>query len=66
MAAELDLGDLLPRARAGDPAARGQLLEAYRSYLALMARLEIDRRLQGKLDRLPALNRPGYNRPVTR
>jgi RNA polymerase sigma-70 factor (ECF subfamily) len=28
----------------------GQLLERYRSYLALLARLQIDRRLQGKLD----------------
>jgi RNA polymerase sigma-70 factor (ECF subfamily) len=37
-------------ARAGDRNARGQLLELYRAYLTLLARLEIDRRLQGKAD----------------
>jgi RNA polymerase sigma-70 factor, ECF subfamily len=41
---------LLRRARAGDAAARGELLELYRSYLALLARLQIGRLLQGKLD----------------
>jgi len=40
---------LLPLARA-DSRSLGQLLERYRSYLALLARLQIDRRLQGKLD----------------
>jgi RNA polymerase sigma-70 factor (ECF subfamily) len=33
-----------------DSAALGQLLERYRNYLALLARLQISRRLQGKLD----------------
>jgi RNA polymerase sigma-70 factor (ECF subfamily) len=33
-----------------DRGALGQLLERYRSYLALLARLQIKRRLQGKLD----------------
>jgi RNA polymerase sigma-70 factor, ECF subfamily len=41
---------LLARARAGDAAARGELLERYRAYLALLARLQIGRRLQGKAD----------------
>src|SRR5271166_3526635 len=42
--------DLLVRARAGDEDARGQLLEAYRSYLTLLARVQLGRRLQGKVD----------------
>jgi RNA polymerase sigma-70 factor (ECF subfamily) len=41
---------LLAAARRGDAEARGRLLESYRSYLTLLARLEIDRRLQGKAD----------------
>jgi RNA polymerase sigma-70 factor (ECF subfamily) len=41
---------LLSAARAGDAAARGQLLECYRGYLKLLARLELGRRLQGKVD----------------
>ena len=41
---------LLARARAGDEDARGRLLEAYRSYLALLARLQLGRDLQGKVD----------------
>jgi RNA polymerase sigma-70 factor (ECF subfamily) len=41
---------LLDLARAGDGVALGQLLELYRSYLALLARLQIGRRLQGKVD----------------
>jgi RNA polymerase sigma-70 factor (ECF subfamily) len=45
-----DLEDLLPRARAGDAAARGGLLDLYRNYLTLLARLEIGRRLRGKVD----------------
>lgn len=42
--------ELLPLARAGDADALGRLLEPYRSYLALLARLQIGRRLQGKID----------------
>jgi RNA polymerase sigma-70 factor, ECF subfamily len=42
--------DLLARARAGDDDARGQLLEAYRSYLKLLARAQLGQRLQGKVD----------------
>lgn len=41
---------LLALARAGDTAALGQLLELYRNYLGLMARLQVGRRLQGKVD----------------
>jgi RNA polymerase sigma-70 factor (ECF subfamily) len=41
---------LLPAARAGDQAAFGALLELYRRYLALLARLRIGRLLQGKVD----------------
>jgi RNA polymerase sigma-70 factor (ECF subfamily) len=41
---------LLRQARAHDGAALGRLLELYRGYLALLARLQIGRRLQGKVD----------------
>src|SRR5712692_11140967 len=45
-----DPEQLLGAARAGDGAALGRLLELYRSYLATLARLQIGRRLQGKVD----------------
>jgi RNA polymerase sigma-70 factor (ECF subfamily) len=45
-----DRKPLLRLARAGDAQALGQLLEGYRNYLELLARLEVGRRLQGKLD----------------
>ncbi len=41
---------LLRRARGGDGQALGQLLELYRNYLTLLARTQIGRRLQGKVD----------------
>jgi RNA polymerase sigma-70 factor, ECF subfamily len=41
---------LLDLARAGSGPALGRLLELYRNYLALLARLQIGRRLQGKVD----------------
>jgi RNA polymerase sigma-70 factor (ECF subfamily) len=41
---------LLPLARAGDRAALGRLLESYRAYLSILARVQIGRRLQGKAD----------------
>lgn len=45
-----DPEQLVRLARAGDGAALGQLLEQYRNYLAMLARLQIGRRLQGKVD----------------
>lgn len=41
---------LLEEARSGDGAALGRLLELYRGYLLLMARVQVGRRLQGKVD----------------
>jgi hypothetical protein len=48
--AGFDPDRLLTLARAGSVADLGDLLEGYRSYLTLLARLEIGRRLQGKVD----------------
>jgi len=45
-----DLERLIDRARAGDGSVLGRLLEGYRNYLTLLARLTLQRRLQGKLD----------------
>jgi RNA polymerase sigma-70 factor, ECF subfamily len=42
--------ELLQAARAGDTQALGGLLELYRNYLRLLARLQVGRRLQGKAD----------------
>jgi RNA polymerase sigma-70 factor (ECF subfamily) len=44
-----DADQLIQQARTGD-ADLGPLLELYRSYLRLLARVEIGRRLQGKVD----------------
>ncbi len=41
---------LLAMARAGQGEALGQLLELYRNYLGLLARLQVGMRLQGKVD----------------
>jgi RNA polymerase sigma-70 factor (ECF subfamily) len=48
--AELDPEQLLRLAQTGDGVALGRLLEMYRNYLALLARLQIGRRLRGKVD----------------
>lgn len=40
----------IAQARIGGDAALGALLEVYRNYLRLLARIEIGRRLQGKVD----------------
>lgn len=42
--------DRLAAARRGDTALFGQVLEEYRNYLTLLARIQIGRRLQGKID----------------
>jgi RNA polymerase sigma-70 factor (ECF subfamily) len=41
---------LIAAARAGDTAALGRLLELHRNYLLLLARLQVGRRLQAKVD----------------
>ncbi len=41
---------LLQRAKGGDVSALGRLLEVYRAYLVVLARVQIGRRLQGKVD----------------
>ncbi len=46
----LDPQQLLEQAKAGDAATLGRLLELYRRYLALLARVQIGKRLQGKVD----------------
>src|SRR5262249_12173427 len=45
-----DPEQLLQDARTADRSALGRLLELYRNYLALLARLEIGRRLRAKVD----------------
>jgi RNA polymerase sigma-70 factor (ECF subfamily) len=45
-----DPEQMLRLAQAGDGEALGRLLELYRNYLTLLARLQINRRLQGKID----------------
>lgn len=43
-------GDLLARARAGNEQALGRILSAQRAYLKVLARVEVGRHLQAKLD----------------
>jgi RNA polymerase sigma-70 factor (ECF subfamily) len=46
----LDPEQLLTRARSDGGAARGELLDMYRNYLYLLARAQLGRHLQGKVD----------------
>ena len=47
---ETDIELLINEARTGDRAVLGELLDSYQNYLRLLARIEIGRRLQGKVD----------------
>jgi RNA polymerase sigma-70 factor, ECF subfamily len=47
--AHTDLKGMIDRAREGEASARGKLLEGYRNYLTLLARLTLRKRLQAKL-----------------
>jgi RNA polymerase sigma-70 factor (ECF subfamily) len=47
---DFGIARLLDAARQGNAEALGELLEAYRNYLRLLARLEVGRRLQAKID----------------
>ena len=49
-AVDPDPEQLLHLARAGDRPTLGRLLELYRAYLVVLARVQIGRRLQGKVD----------------
>jgi RNA polymerase sigma-70 factor (ECF subfamily) len=49
-ATEPPTSQLLKRACAGDEAARGRLLDMYRGYSTFLARVQLGRRLQGKVD----------------
>lgn len=42
--------ELIVRAREGSNGARGSLLEMYRHYVQLLARMQLDERLKGKID----------------
>ncbi len=50
MSTSLPPDELLVEAQAGSSSRRGQLLELYRHYLKLLARIEIGHRLQAKVD----------------
>lgn len=45
-----DVPDMLARARAGEPEVLGQLFERFRNYLCVLARVQIGRRLQRKVE----------------
>ena len=50
MAQDTNPQALLLQAKAGDESALGRLLESYSNYLILLARVQIGRRIQGKVD----------------
>ena len=50
MAQQTNLPELLTQARGGSEQALGRLLESYSTYLTLLARVQIGRRIQGKVD----------------
>jgi RNA polymerase sigma-70 factor (ECF subfamily) len=50
VSASPEVPNLLARARNGEPDALGRLLERYRGYLAILARVQIGRRLQRKVE----------------
>src|SRR6476659_11308931 len=50
MAEDVNLQELLEKAKRHDGEALGTLVEMYRGYLTLLARTQIGRRLQGKAD----------------
>src|SRR5437016_3851474 len=50
MSVDVDPELLLHQARDGDDAALGRLLESYSRYLTLLARVQVGRRIQGKVD----------------
>ncbi len=45
-----EIAESLRKARAGDRSAYGEILEIFRSYLTLLARIQIGRHLQSKVD----------------
>lgn len=49
------LAQSLQNARNGDGTAIGEVLEGFRSYLTLLARIQIGRRLQSKVDSIQKL-----------
>ena len=46
---ESELAKLISHAQLGEGNARGRLLEMYRNYIGILARLQIDRRLRGRV-----------------
>src|SRR5206468_4219894 len=45
-----DIEQLIDEARGGNSVTLGRILDSYQNYLRLLAKLEIGRRLQGKVD----------------
>jgi RNA polymerase sigma-70 factor, ECF subfamily len=47
---DIDVTNLIQRAKAGDESSLGKLLSTQRKYLVLLARVEVGRHMQGKID----------------